>query len=136
MSRQRQKILVVDNDPRNLFALQTVLEPLGEEVVTAASGEEALQILLRQQFAVILLDVHMPTMDGFETARLIRQRDKLRNTPIIFISAVSKDDAQVAAGYALGAEEYVLKPFVPEILRAKVAALVQRARGRSEGSVA
>jgi len=127
-STEPAKILIVDDDPRNLLALDNVLQGLGADIVQAHSGTEALRQLLQGQFAVILLDVHMPGMDGFETAALIRQRARNKHIPIIFLSAMNKADADVDAGYAIGAEEYVLKPFVPEILRAKVAALIGRPR--------
>src|SRR5687767_11437101 len=131
-SESKMKILLVDDQARNLLALESVLESLGHDLVKAQSGREALQQLLRDDFAVILLDVHMPDMDGFETAALIRRREKSRHIPIIFLTAVNKTDAHVDAGYAIGAEEFVLKPFVPEILRAKVAALVERAKERAQ----
>ena len=113
-------ILIVDDHPENLLALETVLEPLGHPIVRAGSGAEALRKVLERDFAVILLDVTMPDLDGFETAALIRQRDRSRHTPIIFLTAVNKSDAFVFKGYSHGAVDYILKPFVPEILRAKV----------------
>ena len=116
-------ILVVDDVPEKLLSLQVVLEELGENVVTAGSGREALRHLLRDDFAVILLDVNMPGMDGFETAALIRQRGKSEHTPIIFITAFH-DENHATAGYSLGAVDYILSPVVPEVLRAKVAVFV------------
>ena len=117
------KILVVDDSPGKLLAMRTILEELGEEIVTVASGEEALRHLLREDFAVILLDVNMPGMDGFETAALIRQRRNSAHTPIIFVTAFS-EETHVQQGYSLGAVDYILTPVVPEVLRAKVAVFV------------
>src|SRR5258706_200215 len=117
-------ILLVDDRPENLLALEAILSPLGHQLVKTTSGAEALKRLLRQDFAVILLDVHMPHMDGFETAELIRGRERSRDTPIIFLTAVNTSDAHVFRGYAVGAVDYLLKPFVPEILVSKVMVLV------------
>jgi signal transduction histidine kinase len=117
-------ILLVDDRPENLLALEAILSPLGHQLVKANSGAEALKQLLRQDFAVILLDVHMPRMDGFETAELIRGRERSHDTPIIFLTAVNTSDAHVFRGYAVGAVDYLLKPFVPEILVSKVTVLV------------
>ena len=116
-------ILVVDDRPEKLIAVKVILEPLEENVVTATSGREALRQLLQVDFAVILLDVNMPGMDGFETAALIRQRDRSQDTPIIFITAFH-DETHASAGYSLGAVDYILAPVVPEVLRAKVAVFV------------
>src|SRR5262245_57088840 len=116
-------ILVVDDLPDKLLALETILEGLGS-VVTARSGEEALRRLLEQEFAVILLDVNMPGMDGFETAALVRQHRRAANTPIIFITAFA-DEMLTAQGYSLGAVDYILSPVVPEILRTKVGVFVE-----------
>lgn len=117
-------ILLVDDRPENLLALEAILSPLGHIVVKASSGAEALKHLLRTEFAVILLDVQMPTMDGFETAELIRGRERSQDTPIIFLTAVSTGDLHVFRGYALGAVDYLLKPIVPEILLSKVSVFV------------
>jgi CheY-like chemotaxis protein len=117
-------ILLVDDLPEKLMALEAVLEDLGQNVVTASSGREALRRLLEQDFAVILLDVNMPEMDGFETAMLIRQHPRSAQTPIIFVTAFS-DDLQAARGYKLGAVDYILSPVVPEILRTKVGVFVE-----------
>jgi PAS domain S-box-containing protein len=117
-------ILLVDDQPKNLLALSAVLDSLGQNLVTATSGEQALKCLLQQEFAVILLDVQMPVMDGFETAKLIRSRPSLQHTPIIFITAINRDDTYVQKGYSLGAVDYLLKPIVPEILLSKVAAFI------------
>ncbi|HEU4727512.1 MAG TPA: response regulator, partial [Kofleriaceae bacterium] len=103
-------VLLVDDRPENLLALEAVLEPLGVRLRTATSGEEALRALLAEDFAVVLLDVQMPGMDGFETARFIRGRDRSATTPIIFLTAVSTDVDHVVAGYDAGAVDYLLKP--------------------------
>ena len=117
-------VLLVDDRQDKLLALQSMLEGLHQNLVTARSGDEALRKLLRQDFAVILLDVNMPGMDGFETAAMIRQRPRSETTPIIFISAVNDTDNHVTRGYSLGAIDYILTPVMPEILRAKVSAFV------------
>ena len=101
-----------------------MLAELNQNLVRATSGKEALRCLLKQDFAVILLDVNMPGMDGFETAALIRQRQRSETTPIIFISAVNDTETHVSRGYSLGAVDYILTPVVPEILRAKIAVFV------------
>ncbi len=121
---QKVNILLVDDQPKNLLALSAILESLGENLVSANSGVQALRYLLNQDFAVILLDVQMPQMDGFETAALIRQRERSKHTPIIFVTAINRDDIHVEKGYSLGAVDYLLKPFVPEILKSKVAVFV------------
>src|SRR4051794_2397700 len=118
-------VLLVDDRSQNLLALEAILEPLGHELVSAGSGEDALRLLLhRDDFAVILLDVQMPRLDGFETAALIKERERTRNIPIIFLTAISKDRENVFRGYEVGAVDYVFKPFQPEILRSKVAVLI------------
>ena len=117
MTRDRRaSVLLVDDEPDNLVALTAVLEPLGRELVQATSGEEALKLLLGQEFAAILLDVRMPGLDGFETAGLIKQREKTRHIPIIFVTAVSKDTEHVFRGYSEGAVDYLLKPYDPAVL--------------------
>lgn len=120
----RTSILAVDDRPQNLVALEAILEPLGQDVVKAHSGEEALKHLLKSDFAVILLDVQMPGLDGFETARLIKEREKSRHIPIIFLTAISKDENFVFKGYTVGAVDYISKPFDPDILRSKVSVFV------------
>ena len=117
-------ILLVDDHIENLIALEAVLGDLGQNLVRAHSGEEALRCLLNQDFAVILLDVQMPGMDGFETATLIRQRNRSRHTPIIFLTAFNTNDALIFKGYALGAVDYLFKPLDPTILTSKVAVFV------------
>ncbi len=119
----RARILLVDDDERNLLALSEVLEDIAD-IVRASSGEEALRHLLKQRFAVIILDVLMPGMDGYETARLIRAREQSRGTPIIFLTAINKEDAHLLRGYDLGAVDYVFKPFEPTIVRSKVQVFV------------
>jgi len=118
-------ILLVDDYPENLLALEALLEGLGQNLVKAYSGKEALKCLLNQDFAVILLDVQMPEIDGFETAALIRARPRSQDTPIIFLTAFSKTDALVTKGYSLGAVDYLIKPIEPQILRAKVTVFVE-----------
>jgi PAS domain S-box-containing protein len=120
----RARILVVDDHAPNLLTLEATLGDLGH-VVKAHSGEEALLHLLREDFALILLDVQMPGLDGFETARLIKERERSRFIPIIFLTARSRDASHVFRGYAQGAVDYVLKPFEPEILRSKVSVFVE-----------
>ncbi|HEV2970211.1 MAG TPA: response regulator [Pirellulales bacterium] len=119
----RINILVVDDVPEKLIAIEAILEDLGQNIVSVGSGREALRRLLYQDFALILLDVNMPEMDGFETAAMIRQRKKSEHTPIIFITGFS-DETHVSRGYSLGAVDYILTPVVPEVLRAKVAVFV------------
>jgi len=119
------RILLVDDQPENLLSAEAVLESLGQEIVKAESGREALRHLLQHDFAVILLDIMMPGMDGFETATLIRQRERSRHTPIIFLTALGRSDEHIRQGYDLGAVDYMMKPFVPEILRSKVSVFVE-----------
>ncbi|HJZ50439.1 MAG TPA: response regulator, partial [Roseiflexaceae bacterium] len=121
-------ILLVDDHAENLLALEAMLDPLGQNLVKAQSGEEALKCLLRQDFAVILLDVQMPGMDGFETAELIRGRERSKHIPIIFLTAVNANEANVSRGYEVGAVDYLLKPIVPEILISKVTVFVDLCR--------
>ena len=120
----RAKLLLVDDRPENLLALEALLEPLGQELVLAASGEEALRHLLQEEFAAILLDVQMPGMDGFQTAELIKQRERTRHVPILFLTAISTDAEHIFRGYDAGAVDYLMKPFDPHILRAKVAVFI------------
>ena len=119
------KILVVDDDETTLVALRSILDDLGQPVVCARSGEDALRKLLRDDFAIILLDVRMAGLDGYETASLIRSRRRTRHIPIIFLSAVDKDQAHLFRGYAAGAVDYVFKPIEPIVLRAKVGIFVE-----------
>ncbi|HMG00175.1 MAG TPA: response regulator, partial [Gemmatimonadaceae bacterium] len=117
-------ILLVDDRPENLLALEAILEPIGQPLVRATSGPEALKRVLETEFAVILLDVQMPGMNGFEVAEIIKSRERSRTIPIIFLSAISKEDAYVFKGYSMGAVDYVFKPFNPDVLRSKVAVFV------------
>jgi two-component system sensor histidine kinase/response regulator len=121
----RVKILLVDDQPENLLSAEAVLEGLGQEIVKAESGREALRHLLDDDFAVIVLDIMMPEMDGFETAALIRQRERSRHTPIIFLTALGRGEEHIRTGYDLGAVDYIMKPFVAEILRTKVSVFVE-----------
>jgi PAS domain S-box-containing protein len=114
------EILLVDDRPENLLALEAILEPLNQTLIRAHSGDEALRKLLLHDFAVILLDVQMPGINGFETARLIKARERTRYIPIIFLTAISKDEEYVFEGYSVGAVDYLAKPFQPDILRSKV----------------
>jgi CheY-like chemotaxis protein len=127
-------LLLVDDRPENLLALSAVLDSLNQNLVQANSGSEALKHLLNQDFAVILLDVQMPGMDGFETATLIRSRERSQHTPIIFITGLNQNDTHVFKGYSLGAVDYLLKPFDPEILKSKVAVFISlfKKNARSE----
>jgi PAS domain S-box-containing protein len=125
MIEQRANVLLVDDRPQNLVALQAILEPLGQNLVLANSGDEALRALLHDDFAVILLDVQMPGLDGFATAELIKQRERTRHVPIIFLTAISKERSHVFQGYSAGAVDYLFKPFEPEVLRSKVAVFIE-----------
>jgi len=125
---QTVNVLLVDDQPEGLLALEALLEGPERNIVKTRSGREALRQLLKADFALILLDVQMPDMDGFQTAELIRQRDSSKNTPIIFLTAGHKSEANIFRGYAVGAVDYVLKPIVPEILRSKVSVFVDLAR--------
>ena len=117
-------ILVVDDLPEKLLVFETMLEELNQNLVFVRSGAEALREVLKREFAVILLDVNMPDIDGFETARLIRRYRRSAHTPIIFITAYA-DEMQTARGYALGAVDYIMSPVVPEVLRSKVRVFVE-----------
>jgi signal transduction histidine kinase len=119
------RILLVDDHPENLLALEAVLQGTGHELVRANSGSEALRAVLRQEFALILMDVAMPDVDGYETAELIRRRERSKHTPIIFLTADLRSDSHVFRGYSAGAVDYMLKPFVPDVLLSKVAVFVE-----------
>jgi two-component system, sensor histidine kinase and response regulator len=120
----RANILLVDDHPDNLTALEAILTPLNENLLRATSGLDALRHVLNHEISVILMDVQMPTMDGFETARMIREREKSAHIPIIFITAISKDQEAMFHGYAIGAVDYIAKPFNPDILLSKVRVFV------------
>lgn len=133
------KILIVDDNQLNLSALKAALGDMSVEIVSAKSGEEALKYLLSDDFAVVLLDVQMPGIDGFETARLIRLRDKTKHIPIIFITAMYREEAEAFKGYSLGAVDYITKPFSKEVLKSKVTVFVNlyqmRERVKQQASV-
>jgi PAS domain S-box-containing protein len=118
------EILIVDDRPENLLALEAILEPLGQILVRAGSGDEALRKLLAHDVAMILLDVQMPGINGFETAKLIKSRERTKFIPIIFLTAISKDEEYIFEGYSAGAVDYMAKPFNPDILRSKVSVFV------------
>src|SRR5262245_1700503 len=122
---RKANILLVDDRDENLLALQAVLAELGQNLVPAHSGEEALRQLSQQEFAAIVLDVQMPGMDGFETAGQIRSRQSLRELPIIFLTAIHRDEAHTLKGYSLGAIDYIYKPFSADALKAKISFFVQ-----------
>lgn len=121
--KEEMNILLVDDHPENLLALEAVLDSPDYHLVRAQSGMEALRLLLKESFSLILLDVHMPGLNGYETAALIRERPKTRDIPIIFITAVNKSEEDVKKGYSVGAIDYIIKPFDPDSLKAKVAVL-------------
>ncbi|MEO5509266.1 MAG: ATP-binding protein [Longimicrobiales bacterium] len=125
MNGRTAKILMVDDRPENLLALEALLEPLGQTLVRANSGQEALRALLKDDFAVILLDVQMPQMNGFECASIIKTRERSRSTPIIFLTALNKEEQHVFEGYSVGAVDYMSKPLNADILRSKVAVFVE-----------
>src|SRR5579883_1060534 len=129
-AHDRVKILLVDDSPENLVSLEAALESLGQELVLARSGTEALRRLLEDDFAAILLDVKMPELDGFQTAELIRARRRSRHTPILFLTAY-KSDEHLFRGYDMGAVDFLFKPIVPEILRSKVSVFVDLSRNNA-----
>ena len=129
-AERRMKILLVDDTPDNLVSIEAALSVLGEELVLANSGKEALRHLLQEDFAAILLDVRMPDMDGFETAELIRSRPRSRQTPILFLTGYRSEE-HLFRGYDLGAVDFLFKPIVPEVLRSKVAVFVDLSRGHA-----
>lgn len=128
MSDEKVNILLVDDQPGKLMAHEAILAELNQNVVKATNGREALECLLKQDFAVILLDVNMPDIDGFTTADLIRQRPRFEKTPIIFITAYSTSDIDRLKGYSLGAVDYIFLPVIPDVLKAKVCVFVELAR--------
>ncbi|MGO4220325.1 response regulator [Lysobacter sp. TAF61] len=131
-AQARAKILLVDDQPGRLMTYHAILDPLEEELVDAHSGLDALKLLMQDEYAVILLDVNMPGMDGFETASLIHQHPRFENTPIIFVTAVNVSDLDRLRGYKLGAVDYIMVPVIPEIMRSKVSVLVELYRKRRE----
>ena len=120
----RAAILIVDDRPENLLALEAILEPLDHELIRATSGPEALRILLQRDIAVILLDVQMPGMNGFETVEIIKARERTKYIPVIFLTAISKEEQYVFKGYEVGAVDYMTKPLQPDVLRSKVSVFV------------
>lgn len=120
-----QAVLIVDDTPQNLVALEVVLEDMPCELVTAASGQQALSILLKKEFALVLLDVQMPNMDGFEVAEIMRGNKRTANVPIIFVTANSREERNVHRGYKAGAVDYLFKPIDPTVLRSKVSFFLQ-----------
>jgi signal transduction histidine kinase len=140
-SSDRANILLVDDHPANLLALEATLEPLGENLVKARSGRQALVEIERAEFALVLLDVRMADLDGFQTAQLIRQHERARDTPIIFLTAIHTETHYARQGYSLGAVDYIYKPFDPDLMRDKVRAFVtlwreRRARQTAESALA
>ncbi len=127
-TEQPMNILIVDDEPSNLLALEAILEPLHVNLVRATSGKEALRHTLKDDYALVLLDVQMPEIDGFETAELLRKRARTRDVPIIFLTAISKDRKFISRGYDVGAVDYLFKPYEPDVLKAKVAVFVELAR--------
>lgn len=121
------KILLVDDRPENLFTLEAILESLGQDLISVRSGRDALRQVLESDFALILLDVKMPDMDGFETAKLIRSRERSSHIPILFLSA-HRDDEHILKGYGAGAVDFLYKPLNPEVLRSKVMVFVDLSR--------
>jgi CheY-like chemotaxis protein len=130
--RRTANILMVDDRPENLLALEAILQGLGHELIRASSGEEALKVLLTTEVAVILLDVQMPGMDGFETAAHVKRREKTRDIPILFLTAIDGEAHQAFRGYAAGGVDYLAKPFDPWLLKAKVSVFVELYDKRSE----
>ena len=124
-SERIAKVLAVDDRRENLIALEAILQGLPLETVSVTSGEDALKRLLTDDFAAILLDAHMPGMDGFQTAEHIKQRERTRHVPIIFLTAADRDAHLAVRGYAVGAVDYLTKPFDPWVLRAKVSVFVE-----------
>jgi signal transduction histidine kinase len=122
---RKANILLVDDEPKNLFALRELLGDLQQNLVSAGSGEEALRAVLKNDFAVILLDVRMPGLDGFDTARMIRERERSRHTPIVFLTAAAEEIESVFRGYEVGAVDYLIKPIVPQVLKSKVSVFVE-----------
>lgn len=134
MSEERiiQKVLLVDDQPANLVSLEAILEAGDRELIKANSGPEALKVLLREDISLVLLDVQMPGMDGFEMAELMRQRKDTQSIPIIFVTAISKEKQYVFKGYQVGAVDYLFKPLDPVILQSKVNFFLQLDRQRRE----
>jgi len=129
---EQPAVLLVDDREPNLLSMSEVLRGLGAEVICASSGDQALRLLLKREFALLLLDVQMPGLSGFEVAQMVRSRDATRDTPILFVTANLPEESAVEQGYALGAVDYVVKPVAPDILRTKVTVFVELYRRRRE----
>ena len=127
-----QKILMVDDQPANLYSLEAILEEEDRELLKAENGPDALKILLKEDISLVLLDVQMPGMDGFEVATLMRQRKDTQSIPIIFVTAISKEDKYVFKGYQVGAVDYLFKPLDSVVLQSKVNFFLQLDRQRKE----
>jgi CheY-like chemotaxis protein len=123
-------VLMVDDHPGNLVALEAVLETLGHELVRASSGAEAVQLVGQREFAVIVMDVHMPLLDGIQTAEIIKQYEASRHVPIIFLTAIDREGLHMFRAYESGAVDYLVKPFDPDVLRSKVSVFVEMYRQR------
>src|SRR5579883_100473 len=121
-------ILLVDDLPEKLLAVESILAPLNQNLIRAKSGREALRLILQRDVSLIILDINMPGMDGFETATLIRQRKSSAHTPIIFVTSFSTADTEVYRGYSLGAVDYLFTPIMPEVLRSKVSVFIELER--------
>src|SRR5262245_39370193 len=130
--RRNVSILLVDDKPERLLGYEVILQDLGHELVRASSGEQALALLLQREFALILLDVGMPAMDGFELAELVHAHPRFERTPIIFVTGMAVSDGERLRGYSLGAIDFVHLPIVPEVLRAKVSVLTELYLKRKE----
>ena len=128
----RPAVLVVDDEPSNLIAFREILAVLDADIVTVDSGQAALRQVLQREFCAILMDVRMPEMDGYETIAFIRQRERSRRIPVIFLTAYDRDNAQVYRGYSEGAVDYVFKPVEPVVLQAKVSVFVELYRQSAE----
>jgi DNA-binding response OmpR family regulator len=125
-------VLLVDDDHDDLFALEATLEPLGLDIVKAESGDEALRLILQRDFAIVIMDLMMPGMNGFETCSLIRTRDRSKDLPVIILTGFDEEQSKHVPGYRAGAFEFMRKPVLPEALRARVAETASRYSGRSE----
>ncbi|HWS63527.1 MAG TPA: response regulator [Steroidobacteraceae bacterium] len=130
-TQPQASVLAVDDDARSLMALQGLLSDMPLKLVTAKSGDEALRCVLKQDFAVILMDARMPGVDGFEAARLIRERERSRHTPIIFLTSAYEDTPSVTRGYEAGAVDYIVKPLMPEVLKSKISVFVDLYRNNA-----
>src|SRR5947208_7401726 len=130
-TQPQASILAVDDDTRSLMALRGLVSEMSLSLVTAKSGDEALRCVLKQDFAVILMDARMPGVDGFEAARLIRERERSRHTPIIFLTSAYEDAPSVTRGYEAGAVDYIVKPLRPEVLKSKISVFVNLYRNNA-----